>query len=158
MARAKLSKKSASKTEDGLNQRQEEFCQAYIGKDTELFGNGVQCYLQVYGSEYLLLYKKNMTYQVAMVNASRLLSNAKIIKRINELLETGGFNDENIDKQHLFLINQHADFRSKLGAIKEYNALKKRIESKVELHLPKPLLDVLHNNSSKEDSVSEEED
>jgi len=46
------------------------------------------------------------------------------------LLEAGGFNDENVDKQHSFLLNQYADLKSKLGAIKEYNQLKGRIVEK----------------------------
>jgi hypothetical protein len=47
------------------------------------------------------------------VNAAKLLTNANICKRINELLEEGGFNDQNVDKQTLFLINQQFDYRAK---------------------------------------------
>jgi len=124
--------KSAAKTVDGLNLKQEEFCQLYAGSDKELFGNGVQTYLEVYGFEDDRNGKK-ISYETAMVNASRLLSNAKIIKRINDLLETGGFTDENVDKQHLFLINQYADKKVKLGAISEYNKLKARITRKLDI-------------------------
>jgi hypothetical protein len=120
--------KSAAKTKDGLNLQQEQFCQRYVNADRELFGNGTRCYLEVYSSKSED--GKKISYLAAMACASRLLRNAKIIARINELLETGGFNDENVDKQHLFLINQFADLKTKLGAIREYNALKKRIDSK----------------------------
>lgn len=123
-------KLTAAKTDFGLNLQQEAFCKLYVQGDKETFGNGTMCYLDIYGAEYLLKYKKPMKYQTAMVNASNLLRNTKIIARVNSLLETGGFTDQNVDKQHLFLINQHADFKSKLGAIREYNALKKRIEQK----------------------------
>ena len=126
-------KKTAAKTEQGLNLQQEEFCQQYIGKDTELFGNGAQCYLAVYGKEYQEKNKKPMSYLVAIASSARLLANVKIIERVNSLLETGGFSNENVDKQHLFLINQHADLRTKLGAIGEYNKLKARIQSKLDL-------------------------
>jgi len=144
-----MSKETASKTEKGLNLQQEQFCQLYVNSERELFGNGTQCYLQVYGAEYLLKNKKPMSYQVAMASASRMLSNVKIISRINELLETGGFTDENVDKQHLFLINQHADLKTKLGAIKEYNELKQRIQKKLDItsggdkivFMPQELLD-----------------
>ena len=53
--------------------------------------------------------------------------------RINELLTKEGFNDENVDKQLLAVINQHADFKSKVMAIKEYNNLKARIQKKIDL-------------------------
>lgn len=130
---AKVSKKTASKTEEGLNFQMEQFCQLYVNNDRELFGNGTKCYLEVYGTIYQAKHKKPMSYQVAMVNACNLLRTTKIIDRINNLLETGGFTDENVDKQHLFLINQHADFKTKLGAIKEFNALKSRVKSRVDL-------------------------
>lgn len=121
--------KSAAKTKEGLSLEQEQFCQNYVLNDRELFGNGTQCYLEVYGPSYEEKYKKPMKYLVAMVCASQLLRKPKIIDRINGLLEKSGFNNENVDKQHLFLINQHADLRTKMAAIKEYNALKKRIDS-----------------------------
>lgn len=124
----KTSNKTAAKTKKGLNLQQEEFCQLYINADRELFGNGAQCYLEVYGAEYLLKNKKPMSYLAAVAMASRLLTNVKVIERINELLETGGFSNENVDKQHLFLINQHADLKTKMAAIKEFNALKKRVD------------------------------
>jgi hypothetical protein len=73
-----------------------------------------------------------MPYTTAMACSSRLLSNVKIIERINSLLETGGFTDTNVDKQHLFLINQHADLKTKMNAIKEFNTLKGRIKTKIE--------------------------
>lgn len=119
--------KTAAKTKDGLNLQQEEFCKLYVSPDRELFGNGAQCYLAVYGAEYFLKNKKPMNYLVALAASSRLLTNVKVMARINGLLEVGGFNDENVDKQHLFLINQHRDLKTKMMAIKEYNALKKRV-------------------------------
>lgn len=119
--------KTAAKTKDGLNLQQEEFCKLYVSPDRELFGNGAQCYLAVYGAEYLLKYKKPMNYLVALAASSRLLTKVNVMARINGLLEAGGFNDENVDKQHLFLINQHRDLKTKMMAIKEYNALKKRV-------------------------------
>lgn len=129
----KLSDKSAAKTKEGLNLQQEAFCQLYVNADTEVFGNGAQCYLKVYGEEYFKKNNKQMSYMAAIACASRLLTKANVIARINELLETGGFNEENVDKQHLFLINQHADFKTKMAAIKEYNELKGRIQKKVQV-------------------------
>ena len=108
--------------EEKLNPKQEAFCQLYA-TDKEFFGNGVESYLEVYDINQ---HKPNW-YKTACTNASRLLSNAKVCDRINELLEQQGLNDSFIDKQLLFLVTQHADFGSKLGAIREYNKLKERI-------------------------------
>lgn len=113
----------------GLRLREEEFCKAFTSPDRELFGNGVKSYLEVYGPQYRFNNKRNMSYDVGAVLASKLLKKVKIIQRINELLEEGGFNESNVDKQHLFLINQHGDLKVKLGAIKEFNTLKKRVDN-----------------------------
>jgi len=112
-----------------LNSEQENFCQLYVSPDTEFYGNGVQSYLEAYDKE---ISRRGNWYNTAKANAYRLLTKPEICKRINELLETGGFNDENVDKQHLFLLNQHADLKTKLGAIKEFNELKGRIKHKIE--------------------------
>lgn len=122
----KVSLQSAAKTEDGLTLKQEEFCTMYTNPDREVYGNGVLCYLEVFGKDKI----PPMSYKVAAVLATRELKKVNIIKRINALLETGGFTEENVDKQHLFLINQHADLKTKLGAVKEFNELKGRIIKK----------------------------
>lgn len=127
-----MEQKTAAKTKEGLTLKQEEFCQMYINADRELFGNGTQCYYQVFNKRSKDG-KDSLTYKSASVLASKELAKVRIIERINSLLETGGFTNENIDKQHLFLINQHADLRTKLGAIKEFNELKQRIIKKVDI-------------------------
>lgn len=129
----KTSSKTAAKTEEGLNLQQELFCQLYVNADREVFGNGAQCYLAIYGPDHLLKYKKPMNFMVAAALASRLLTKVKVIERINSLLQEGGFNNENVDKQHLFLINQHSDLKTKMAAIREYNELKDRIKKKLEI-------------------------
>ena len=118
------------KTKVKLNADQENFCKLFVMPDTEFYGNGVQSYLEAYSKKRSLRGakpQKPLTYDVAKANAYKLLTNPIIIERINALLESGGFNDENTDKQHLFLLNQFADLKTKLGAIKEYNELKSRI-------------------------------
>lgn len=139
----KTKKKSKSKklelslTSEGLTLRQEKFCQNYVSSDKELFGNGTRSYIEAYGytdEEGNRIFN----YASVMVCASRLLRNVKVTNRINQLLETGGFTAENVDKQHLFLINQHSDFKTKLGAIKEFNLLKKRVDNKIEVNIYTP--------------------
>ena len=61
-----------------------------------------------------------------------MLRNVKVCERINNLLERGGLNDQAVDKQLAFLVTQHADFGAKLGAIREYNKLKKRVTDRIE--------------------------
>jgi hypothetical protein len=117
------------KTKQWLNQEQEAFSQLYVSWDKDFFGNWVQCYIEVYWPD---ISKKNW-YKTACSRASQLLSNVKVINRINELLEEWWMNDTNVDKQLLFLISQYTDFGNKLWAIKEYNKLKKRIDNKLEL-------------------------
>lgn len=112
-----------------LNLKQEVFCDTYTSLDKDFFGNGVQSYIEAYNPDQG---EKNW-YKTACSAASRLLSKVKVCKRIEELLDSKGFNDENVDKQLLFLINQYSDFGSKLGAIKEFNNLKQRITKKLEL-------------------------
>lgn len=119
--------KEFKKAEQERNQRQERFCRLYAC-DKEFFGNGVETYLEVYGIDRT----KPHWYKTACAAASRLLSNVKVFTRINELLEKHGLNDAFVDKQLLFLINQHSDFGSKVAAIREYNKVKQRIVDKVE--------------------------
>lgn len=114
-------------SENELNLRQEAFCQLYAS-DREFFGNGTQTYIEAYDID---LGKPN-AYKVAQAAASRLLSNVKVCTRINELLEEGGLNDGFVDKQLVFLLTQHDDKGSKLGAIREYNKLKQRVSDRLE--------------------------
>ena len=115
-----------------LNADQENFCRLFVTSDTEFYGSGVQSYFGAYRNKKT----RNgnvaplVSYEAAKTNAHKLLSKPEIIKRINELLDAQGFNDQNVDKQHLFLLNQFVDYRSKLGAIKEYNELKQRVKVK----------------------------
>ncbi|HEX9059113.1 MAG TPA: terminase small subunit [Clostridia bacterium] len=114
--------------EKELTTQQEIFCQLYA-TDMEFFGNGVQSYIKAYDIDV----NKKGAYNGARASASRLLADANILARINKILESGGFNDANIDKQLEFLINQSADLNTKLGAIREYNRLKARIIDKVDV-------------------------
>jgi hypothetical protein len=109
---------------DGLNINQELFCRLYA-TEAEFFGNGVQSYAVAYGIKL-----NKINYKSTQVCASQLLSIPMVISRIRDLLQIEGYNDENVDKQHLFLINQFEDLKTKMSAIKEYNVIKKRTESK----------------------------
>lgn len=114
--------------QEKVNTKQEKFCKIYA-TEAEFFGNGVESYMEVYDVDT----SKGNWYKTACACASRLLSNAKVITRIQQLLEEEGMNDAFVDKQLKFLLTQKVDFKSKLGAIKEYNKLKTRITDKVDL-------------------------
>ena len=115
-----------NKENNELNEKQLLFCKLFVSKD--FFGSRVEAYAEAYGLD--LTQQKD--YNTAKVSASRLLTNANILLRINEELEDAGLNDNFVDKQLLFAITQNADFSSKVKAIGEYNKLKQRIVSRAE--------------------------
>lgn len=107
-----------------LTAQQELFCTLYAS-DREFFGNGTQSYIEAYNIK-VGKGKGFTSYEMCKVMAHRLLTNPTILKRINEIFEGRGLNDGFVDKQLEKLITQDAEFRPKLGAIQEYNKLKKR--------------------------------
>lgn len=110
-----------------LNEKQELFCQLYAS-DRDFFGNGVLTYAEAYDLDIAI--PKN--YNTAKTNAWRLLTNADILKRIDEILELGPLNDTYVDRQLAKVIAQDADFGAKVSAIREYNKLKTRITEKID--------------------------
>lgn len=104
-----------------LTLQQERFCNLFVSQ--EFFGNGTRSYIEAYDVDLT----KEGAYDVAKSCAYDNLTKPHLVVRINELLEEAGLNDSFVDKQLLFLITQHADFGSKISAIKEYNKLKQRI-------------------------------
>lgn len=120
-----MNKQDKEQVKDNLNHKQELFCKLY-STDREFFGNGFQAYVEAYNVE-------PKGYKAAMVSASRLLSDAKILRRINELLELRGLNDTFVDKQLELLITQNSDYKSKVAAIREYNSLKSRVQKKLDI-------------------------
>jgi phage terminase small subunit len=135
--KAKISKKDIVKSklrempigrQEDLTAEQELFCQLYA-TSREYFGNGTQTYIEAYDMDT----SKPNYYKTAMASASRLLRNVKILARIRELMETSILNDEFVDKELSFLIEQNSELGTKLGAIKEYNNLKARIQNKLDL-------------------------
>jgi hypothetical protein len=138
-----------------LTPQQEAFCSFYA-EDREFFGNGVESYLEVYDVDRT----KPNWYKTACSAASRLLTNVKVVERVNQLLESKGLNDAFVDKQMLFLISQHADFTAKMSAIREYNKLKARITEKIDhttkgKELPAPILGGLSKDVPSNDSNPE---
>jgi hypothetical protein len=117
-----------------INAAQELFCQYYTSP-TEFYGSGVHSYIAAYGLDP----HNPSNYNTAKSAASALLTRPNILERIDSLLSERGFNDANADKQLLFLMQQNADFNSKLGALREYNKLKQRIAHKIDHNVNVPI-------------------
>jgi hypothetical protein len=103
-----------------LKPNPEKFCCLYAES-----GNAVRSYAEAYGFDIL----DRAQYMTAAAGSNRALKNTKILKRIGEILNHSGFNDECVDNQLNFLIRQQTDLKTKLGAIREYNVLKNRTKS-----------------------------
>jgi len=118
-------KKSSKAYVPSLSLRQRKFCELFA-TNVDFFGNGVQSYIEAYNV-------KPRNYNSAKTGARRLLTKGYILAYINDIMEEVGFNGAHADKQLGFLMTQNAEMGVKLGAIKEFNALKSRIVKKVEL-------------------------
>ncbi len=106
------------KGEDGrrynLTLRQKLFSEYYLA----LRGNGVEAVIKAgyRGTKY--------NRKLAAVIASENLIKPNIFAYINFRLSEFGFEDENVRKQHLFLLNQFADLRMKAKAIDMFYKLR----------------------------------
>lgn len=126
-------------TTERLTTQQEIFCKIYV-TDASICGNATRCYIKAYGLDE----KKQSDYDNAMGSGSRLLRDAKIVSRMNEILEAEGLNDTFVDTQLLFLVRQNADLPTKRGAISDYNKVRGRITEKIDhttkgKELPSPI-------------------
>lgn len=119
--------KDKESAKDKLNEKQEQFCLIYVSK--EFFANGTEAYAEAYAIDLSLPGK----YNQCSVCASKLLTNANILARIDELLDLSGLNDSFVDKEMLFVITQKADLGAKMRGIDSYNKLKGRLTTKLEL-------------------------
>lgn len=120
-----------------LSNEQEKFCQLYT-RDHDLMGDAISCFKECYELEPHQIDNKNQLKK----DVELLLSKPQVVARINELIEEDGFNDQNVDRQHLFIINQHYDLSTKMKGIQEYNRLKKRTDNSLTLVLPRPIMDL----------------
>lgn len=104
-----------------LRLRQQKFVDLYT-TDVDCFGDGAGSYSIAYGCSRMM----------AKSSAHKLLCDSRIIAAINYKLAMSGFSDENVDRQHLFLVNQFADLKTKLAAVKHYNELTGRVVKRSE--------------------------
>ena len=127
-----------------LTPQQALFCELYAS-DREFFGNGVQSYIEAYDVDT----SKPGWYATAKSGASENLTKPYILERIEEIFEAHGLNDQFVDKQLEKLICQDADFKTKLGAIQEYNKMKGRIINRQQIDGGIELMPILPKKEKK---------
>lgn len=152
MAIKKTPKKVSTK-EKNLSSERELFCVLYTGHhNRDLFGNGTRCYLEAFGHNERIdtlrkeiveaLRIKNLGYTTVVKNleasiksiessgrsaSARLLATVSIRARIDKLMDSM-ITDEFNDREMQYVITQRYDLASKVAAMREYNALKKRVK------------------------------
>ncbi len=131
--------KKQKKVLKSLNLKQDLFCRIYAN-DPLFMGNASQAYAKAFHLSNI---------DSAKVGALRLLDKPEITGKINEYLSSEGFNNENMDKQLLYVANQHRDLHAKIKGIQEYNKLKKRVNNVIEIIAPKPLTELDDDQVSK---------
>lgn len=101
-----------------VNPQQKKFCDIYMS----LSGNGqdaaIEAGYNVYNS------RGDINYNLAASIASENLTKPNIVAYITKTMHEYGFEDENIKKHHLFIINQFADIKTKAKGIDMYYKLK----------------------------------
>lgn len=131
--------------EDKITMKQEIFCQEWI----DTIGNGTLAALKAFdivGKELLEIEEKDRTeeqklsiskaYNTASVMAVEYLRKPSVTKRIDEILEERGFNDDAVRKEHYKILKQDTDLNAKMRAISDYYKLKgKYAPDKVETNV-----------------------
>lgn len=112
------------KGEDGkqysLTILQKKFAECYL----ELQGNGVQAIIE---AGFMVKNSRGLiNYGLAHSMASEYLKKPAIFGYITTLLEKFGLADLNVEKQHLFLINQFGDLSAKAKGIDMFYKVKGR--------------------------------
>jgi len=118
-----------------LTKKQKEFAEYY----TLLKYGGVECVVNagynVYDKNGLI--NRNLASSIASEN----LTKPAVTEYIQLLLDHTGFNDTNVERQHLFLLNQNMDLTNKRGALDMYYKLK-GLYSPDKLELSRPYKDL----------------
>jgi len=107
-----------------INLRQKLFGEKYL----EEKGNGVEAIIEAGYDVFFKDKDGNSTgipnRKLAAVLASQNLSKLNICAYITLKLDEYGFNDNNAERQHLFLMNQYADLTNKKGALDMFYKLR----------------------------------
>lgn len=118
-----------------INLKQKLFCDKYLSSK----GDSISA---VEGAGYKVSDNKRLASSIASEN----LTKPNICAYLNLKLKESGLDDEFVDKQLLFLVNQYSDLRVKLSAIDTYYKLKgryapKKLDIKEEKNVYKDMTD-----------------
>lgn len=102
-----------------LTEQEELFCQYYV-----LNLNRIEAALKAYDIDRTKKYWRHTASSIAWEN----LLKPHINRRVRELIDKYHLNDEAVDSELSFIIQQNADLPTKKGAIDVYNRLKGRYE------------------------------
>lgn len=105
-----------------LTIQQENFCQAYV----ELLGNGTKAAIAAFDIDDSRGRKAQESTASSMAN--EYLRKPEILKRVRELLDLIGMNDETVDAEVNFCLRQSEDLGAKLRAADMYNKMAGRYE------------------------------
>lgn len=89
---------------------------------------------------------------VARAIAFENLSKPHIVYYLQAQLDKIGLNDENVDNQLAFLINQFSDLKTKHRSVETYYKLTGRFAPEKHLNINAPLKDILEAIAAREDS------
>jgi hypothetical protein len=104
----------------GLNLQQKKFAELYL----EYQGNGTDAIIDA--GYHVRNSRGFINRGLAGSMANEYLKKPDVYMYISTLLSKFGFAEENVDKQHLFLINQFGDLSAKAKGIDMFNRLKGR--------------------------------
>lgn len=113
------------------------FCRYYATNEVGTRGNGTRSYMKAY---------PNSLETTGAVNSFALLRKTNILTELKRLWSLTGLTDEEVDAQLAGLVRQDSDLKSKLGGIKEYNALKSRVKSDGQPSVSKTLIQIVINS------------
>lgn len=150
-----MKSKTGTQTKPKLSIQREAFCQYYVSED--FFGDGVESYAMAYGIDL----EKPGGRHTCRTSAYNLLTNTVILNRITEIQRHATLNNQFVDREMSFVIQQRADLGAKTRGIAEYNKVTKRIEErKIEVNFFTKLeeLDDQANKSRKEELTSHHEE
>lgn len=110
-----------------LTDEEQLFVDCYFNMTSDVFGNGTKSVVEAM-KDKITRDDGSINYDYAAVKAYELLRTPKIMDAGRKLLSKQCFNDESVDTQHAFLIQQHSDLGVKQRAIDMYNKLQGRYE------------------------------
>jgi len=117
--------------------KHENFCQAYAS-NPDTYWNATASYALVYGMD-ASSYKDSPSYDTCRANWARLLANASIRDRVDEI-RVNSLVDFRVDSKMASILYGWKDEVS-LSAIKEYNRLRQRITDKTEMKIEWTVVD-----------------